>query len=629
MASQRSLAKSYSSFKVNKKAKQRQVVEEPITEEQENKSKERLMQLVEDLESKDVTAQLLRQLKARDALIETLDAKIITAEATAKRFDLDSLSSKDKQLKSCFEEKSSLYRRLKSSEERISSLTDQLISTENTLREEREQVSLLTEALTEEIEVLKSQAKDKSEQIKSARGDVVAMSSIVQDLNRVNEDLKSKIESLNEEMERVNSEKYQAVKRAEQVDALEVELKQALSDLQNAQRKLTNAQEDVSDMKKLRELVYEASLKVTETAQKLRDFEDDEWQELGSELNQLASSLSSAGSQPHAQDPATLSDLKAQIKSLKAELNTANNKLTQAQIASQVHEKRVSELEKELNEMKNSHKEAILELQERFKPLQIAAEKAIATRQDLENRIEIANAETQKRLTENANLSEKLQKERNRSEELRRNDEENRRTIKELRGEKLQLQAEKNSLEEENRSKEQQMKETLSRVMAVTEELWRRDTDILRRETQRLKLVEELSALKTSIQNSQVRLKVKSAEDFAQVNSQLEAKEREIQALKRLLQIHSQPHSLDPATQLDQTLRSLHNLRKLEDRGECRKQGISLIRELQLDLKSHRQQSLSTEDLERCQALADFCKDWESSHRTIGEVIDRAASLIP
>ena len=621
------LAKAYSPPKAPKKAKKSPVPDTKLTEDQENRSKARLLELLEDtLQGDAVSAGLYRQVQARDALIDALNERVVTAEAAAQRLDLDSLTGKEKQLKAVLEEKVGLWKRIKAAEDKVANLEDPLMSTRSTYREEREQLDLLAEALTEEVEVLKVQNRDKSEQVKAAKGDIVAMSGIVQDLTRLNKELNGKIEALNEEMERNNTEHYQAMKRAEQVEQMENELQQAQIDLQQTQSKLVKSQEEAFAAKDLRELLYKAGKAIDEVI--IQISAESQWRDLASDLDSLVRELRQVGRPPRAQDPETLSGLKATIKDLRKELEVARRDFAKEQGTARAHEGRVAVLEKELERAKAAHKEKVMRLQERLEPLQELSEKATSTRQALESRLEVADAETQKLQIENVHLTQRLHRERSRSEELRRAEEESRRTIRDLRTEVVQMQTQAATWAEDCNSKDQKAKDALSRLMAATGEMWRRDNDILRRETQRLKLVEELNSLKTSIQHSQVRLKVRSAEDFAQVSSQLEAKEREIQTLKRLLQAKPSKDPSDTTERLNQAVVVLKELSEMEDRVGSRKQAIAVIRDLQTELKTRRFELISTQDFERFPNLADFCSSWEPSHRTIGEVIDRAVSLV-
>lgn len=624
-----SLVKAYSTPKLQKKGKKPQIPDAKLTEEQENRSKARLIELLEEkIQGDEVIAELYTQIKVRDAHIEALNERVIASESTSLRLEMDTLASKEKQLKSLFEEKLLLLRRIKSADERISSLEENLIGSESAFVEEREQLGLLTEALTEEIEVLKMQVRDKSDQVKTAKSDIVSMSGIVQDLTRLNADLNWKIEALNEEMERNNTEHYQAMKRAEQVEQMENELQQVQIDLQQAQSKLVKAQEEASASKDLRELLYQAGSTIDEVAIKISAQEGEQWREVALGLEELVRELRQVGRLPKAQNPESVPGLKAKVKDLQAELDYAKREMAREQAAARAHEGRVGTLEEELVRVKSGNKDKVARLQERLVPLQELSEKATATRQTLESLLEEANVQGQKLKTETVHLTERLQREKSRCEELRRAEEYSRRTARELRTELLQLQTQTATWANDINNKDQKAKEAITRLTAVTEELWRRDNDILRRETQRLRLLEELNSLKTSLQHSQVRLKVRSAEEFAQVSSQLEAKEREIQTLKRLLQAKPSRDTLDTVERLDQALAVLKELRETEDGVGSRKQAIVVIRDLQMELKTHRQEMISSQDIEKYRNLADFCSNWEASQRSVGEVIDRAVSLV-
>ena len=516
----------------------------------EGRSKQRLLLLFDERITGDkVNAELLTQLQARDALITQLNERLVSSAALAKKADTDSAAAKDKQLKTLLEERSALTKSLKAADEKLVELERQVQNSEQRLEDEKAEIEILNAALTEESEAQKSQLQDRAEQLRAAKADVVDMSSIVQDLTKLNAELNEKIKALNEEMERNNTEHYQAVKKAEQVEELERELVQAKTEVQQLTAKQTHQSEEVGAAKDLRELLYRVGKEIDEVCVKLSTVDHETARAALETLDAVVRDMRSKAAAPR-NEADRIATLKGKIRDLTIALEEERHKTAKAMASEKAHLSRVESLNAEHERLKAALQDANERFKRRLAPLQEAQDKAIAQRHELELKIEKLNAELQRKQTEAHNLTERTHSLKTKVEELRKAEDESRRTARELRLENLQLQSENSVLAETANSREQKMREALNRLTSVSDELWRRDNDLLRKETQRLKLQEELNLLKASMQHSQARLKHRTAEDMGQINSRLEEKDKEIAALKRLLQARKEDTAAPkPATQ--------------------------------------------------------------------------------
>jgi chromosome segregation ATPase len=502
----------------------------------DQRSKERLLLLFDEkIQGDKVNAEMYTQLQAKDLLIAQLNERLISTAALVKKVDTDSSAAKEKQLKTLLEERSTLAKALRTTEEKTAELERKVQSSEERLEQEKGELEILNAALTEENEAQKAQLQDRAEQIRSAKTDVVDMSAIVQDLTKLNAELNDKIKALNEEMERNNTEHYQAIKKAEQVEEMERELVQTKTELQQLEGKQNKISEEAAAAKDLRELLYRVGKELNEVCAKISVVDHEATQAALTTLDALVSQIRTQATAPK-NEASRIVTLKGKVRELSTALEEERRKTARAQASEKAHLSRVESLTTEYERLKSALQEANERFKRRLAPLQEVQDKAIAQRHEFEQKLEKLNSELQRKQTEAVNLNERMQTLKAKSEELRHSEEESRKAARELRLENLQLQSENAILSETANTREQKTREAMNKLTAIADELWRRDNDLLRKETQRLKLQEELNMLKASVQHSQARLKHRTAEDMENVNSRLEEKDKEIAALKRILQ---------------------------------------------------------------------------------------------
>ena len=608
------------------------------------RSKDRVIALLDEKVNSDtMAAEMFVQLQARDKLIEQMNVRLMSM---SRKSDGDSQASKDKQVKSLLEEKSQMAKSLKTSEERIIELETKLKTIGDQAEEEKIQQEVLNEALTEESEALKAQLKDKAEQLRSAKNDIVEMSKIVDDLSKLNNELNEKIKALNDEMERNNTEHYQATKKAEQVEELERELVQSKTAQQQLEVKLKQASEDAGRVKELKELIYRVAKETDGVIAKISVVEHEAAQTAAGILDKLVAEMRTQAQAPR-DNMDRIATLKNKLRETQEALEEERRKAARAQASEKAHLSRVDSLAAEHERMKASLQDHIERLKKRLDPLQGVHEKANAQRRELELKVENLNAELQRKQTEAAFLSERQQAMKAKFDEVRKSEEENRKAARELRLENIQLQSSHAMLQETANALEQKGKESRGKQTAMNDELWKRDNDLLRKEMQRLKLVEELNELKTSLQHAQARLKSRAAEDMNQLNARLEDKDKEIAALKRMLQTRSDPDlprngppKADPPraepTKKDTNDRelaekledSLRRVKALADMGEegSNTTAAGILKALHGAMAAYQDTVISAETISGLETLHRVCGDGSA---TVAEILSKAGSLLP
>lgn len=86
--------------------------------------------------------------------------------------------------------------------------------------------------------------------------------------------------------------------------------------------------------------------------------------------------------------------------------------------------------------------------------------------------------------------------------------------------------------------KDEKVKEIQFKLKASEADIWNRDSEILRKEGEKLKLTQEIDDLKKSLQQAHAKIRTIVAEELKAVNAQLEMKENEISILKDMVRSH-------------------------------------------------------------------------------------------
>ena len=193
----------------------------PISEEIEYKIKSR-KRILDSLEEKTsfVNEELLLELSSRDYIIEEQNKEIILLKTKLKQSktknqeDLEKPSQSLKTLSELETEKQSL-------ENKILVMTDKHRNNIQKLEEEKASFDIIQETMTEEIELLRTQLKNKEEEIHNIIEDIKKLSEIISQFKVLNHELNTKIEKQNSDYENMNNKFYEAQIRTANLDDLE------------------------------------------------------------------------------------------------------------------------------------------------------------------------------------------------------------------------------------------------------------------------------------------------------------------------------------------------------------------------------------------------------------------------
>ena len=466
------------------------------------------------------------QVKARDSMIEDLNKRIIQLSSQAKRLDTDSAAAKERQLKQLLEDKASLLKQLKAAETTIGELQEKMQKIEAKQEEDKQTHDALTEAQTEELEQLKSRLSEKTSQNTTAKSDVTQMSQIVQEMTSLNTELNEKILKMNQDMEENNKTVFEATAKSSQTEELEKELVEEKTKNQQMEVELRHCREDGERWEEKMKHITDIVGRVCE------ELNSSGLEECKKAVETLKNVQTYSPSPKLANSESTLT---FQLQQLKSDLKSERKESARISKIDSLQRARISALESEKTKIKGELGFVVEKQRKQIGVLKDWMKSAVEKSHETEDRLEEVTAELQQSQTAVLSLNEKVTHFKAQLTDLKKSEEGLKQSVKSLKFSLIDAQSDRTAFESSLLSRESIAKDATSRIEALTEELWKRDNDLLRKETQRLKQQEEMNNMKASLQSSHVQFKIRMSEEIAKANLRLESKEMENNELKRML----------------------------------------------------------------------------------------------
>lgn len=452
----------------------------------------------------DLDNELQVQLRAKDVLIEQLNAKLITAEAQARRHESESRIEKDRPLKEVLREKEALVKEL----EEIRGVCRALEAKqeEASLNSEalKETLEVQIEALTEDNEALKVQLHQRSEALAAAKADISQMSQIVQDLTRLNSDLNVKIASMNEEMEGKNNQHYQAAMKALNTEELEKELVASKTDTLKLQQKVEELKGVEAEKKDLKMLLHATAEElITQLAQ--ITVVDERTREAVRSVDELLRRIGEKAARPDQLPARQIAALKQKVSSLHSEVANYKRAANIAITEKLFHQSQVENIRTESAKLKREYEGMVKQLEEKVKLIQGSVDYAFRTRKKVELNLESAASELARKTSECVYLAGKLDSLKDWESDLKSTKEDLKRNYGSLQERYFEVNRLFAQSEQTTIGLKKDLRAALTKVAVLKEELWKRDNKLLRKECRKIKLMEQVDSLRSTIQVNYTR----------------------------------------------------------------------------------------------------------------------------
>ena len=452
----------------------------------------------------DVDNELQVQLRAKDVLIEQLNAKLITTEAQARKHESESRVEKDRPLKELLGEKEVLVKELEGMREVCRDLEAKQEEVSRNTEALKENLEVQIEALTEDNEALREQLRQRSEALAAAKVDISQMSQIVQDLTRLNTDLNVKITSMNEEMEGKNNEHYQAVMKAQNTEELEKELVASKTEALKLQRKLEQLKEVEAEKDDVKMLLH---VTAEELIQQLAQITvaDARTGEAVRRVDELLRRIGEKAAYPAKLPGSQVAALKQKVTALNSEVANYKRAANIAITEKLFHQSQIENVRTESAKSKREYEVTVKLLEEKVKLIQGSVDYAFRTRKKVELSLESASSELARKTTECVYLTGKIDSLKEWESDLKSTKEDLKRNYSSLQGRYFEV----NRLFAQNElatiGLKKDLQTALAKVAVLKEELWKRDNKLLRKECRKIKLMEQVDSLRSTIQVNYTR----------------------------------------------------------------------------------------------------------------------------
>ena len=486
------------------------------------KSKERVSELTPStLPESEAIKELSLQLLARDSYIEVLKNKLIDLSVGGKVLESESLAARDRSLQQHLREKADLLKAVGQLETENQQLIQR--SSDTATHTEKDNLELLIDGMTEESEQLKGQLAAKDGVLSSMKKDLEQLSGIIQEMTVLNKELNDKIARLNDEMETKNKEHYQAMVKAQHIEETEKALAEQTSETQKSEEKVKKMSESVSRVQELEEAAEQFRSAFTALEARIPA-------ELRPQVDAVRTILprfqvGSLRKQPEA------AALKDKVKQLELELRAITRDFNRVSANEAALRTRLGTQEDEHEAAKQALKAVSEQLNKTVASLQGGLSGFAERNERLGEELQRAKGEAQKAATKVVNLQTKLEKANVAFAQANKAESKAIVALKEAQAQLSQLRLVKTTTEATLQMREQKVKEDAAKLKVLNEELWKRDTLILKKSTELLKSEEELKGLKASMQ--QIHSRTRAAGESSTSGRSPEQKSSKSPALKR------------------------------------------------------------------------------------------------
>lgn len=533
----------------------------------EIKSRQRLLTQLSDSKTDPGLADKVKRLEneifIRDRQIDALNERVISLDSKLREKGEDSSKRQSEEVIAKLQNEIATLEKFRlEADTRAQALETKLASLTTESGEEVENYRILHEGEVQEHEKTKTRLDFKDRQLSEGRADMVRLAKTIEDLTKINSDLGGKIGKLNQELEEARSAAYQSNSKAQLAEdleknqaALESRMKLLNEELAEA---VQTAEKRTNEKEVLEKCISEQHVKVDITTRTLREVleklellesRESEFkgqvqtlktqltdtigalEEVKSQLRARQVQGETALSQAHEENRRLRDSLKGSEAAgkakdrdflrLSADLSTANARLLE-------REQLLSQARKALLEAQEAAKKHSSQLESDLSDRKIRID---SLRKELNSKEEaLAKAQTEAALilTRHEEAKVKLQtlQETSASAELQ---------IREWKGRYSALQRERTEAEKTLQTKETQLNHALHKVKALEEELWNRDSEGMRKDSQIVKVSQQYEETKKALSALSAKMRSAIAEKLAEANKQLEAKDTEIALLKEML----------------------------------------------------------------------------------------------
>ncbi|CAG9310428.1 unnamed protein product [Blepharisma stoltei] len=534
----------------------------------EIRSRQRLISQLSDKPGETEIQEKLKRLEdeiyVRDRQIEVLNDRVIVLDAKVKEFGSQTSSSqKDQLIEKLQDERKKLQIEIENAEEKIRIGENVLKDEQNKWYKEKEQLLLNNETLSESIEAGKTEILQKDSQLNDLKVDAKRLASIISEMSKLNTDLNEKLDILHTQLDASSKESFQARLKIQQMDELQGNLEELTaenSELKNRLKIVTKELEITQASKdKLEMLISDQGIKIEDIEERLRreiekclqlehKLHTTEFSYQGelqsiqkalemtlAELERVKKQLQAREIQEEQEKADRLREAQTSIRNLEEKLRDAEREHKFMKAQEGTLKSRIENLENDLESKKKSSALNENQLNSKIKELEDELKNSKQKQSELKKSLQSLELELSKSQAQSVSLSHRIDELKSMQEVYIQRNGQLEASAKAAKQKLASLEKEKSDWETSMLQKDEKLKEILFKMKAQEADIWNRDTELLRKEGEKMKMSQEIEELKKKLQELHAKIRSIVADELKAVNAQLEMKDNEIAILKDMV----------------------------------------------------------------------------------------------
>lgn len=516
-------------------------------------SKQRTLDLL-NYQTETLDKEIQDQLLARDRHISDLNRTILDLKSTLKAKEPGgSGRNLEKELESQEKQMAELRKENLDLSDKLRNVTDKFDKARRLWEQEKENLEILNNALEEEGEGLKGSVEAKELEITDTFQALNTLQTAVEKFTRLNSDLLGNVDKVNNEIKNLNTKLYEANLKAARATELERTVQEYIN--QNYEKdvriaKLMMYPDALGRYMKVTEWVLE-NLKVLEDHARDREeslskvTEDNVQkaildlkiflQDTVTNVNTIRTSLRNSNPTINSEDRTTEDILRKKIIELEQDLKDAHSEQVEIKSKESVYIENIQKLQNSLEKLSLEYQANLSKMNNQVEILKESTDK-------FNERIEKLAGDNEKFLNEIYTLKSKLAHLSGKQEHFQKKRKEFQEIEEELRTENMNLKQKllnidpaRAALRKNSTAEELRVKKAMSQLQILREELFRKDTELVRKAREMVKLEKEIETEKGQKNKMHGKIKTIEAEIISKVSQDLEEKDRQIEILKEML----------------------------------------------------------------------------------------------
>ena len=401
---------------------------------------------------------------------------------------------------------------------------------------------LQQEAVVSEQQSLFAKLAAKDSETNSIKEDIIQMTKIVSEMCSLNNDLHKKVEVLNENNQQ-NLEKILEMQSSERNnEEVQKKYEVCVNERNEVKIRLEEAEKTIlsykfflenkfrKDFDKFLTILNELENNLPKLPY-INTGKDTLLEKLALHIESIEKSLQQ-----------TLKNSETNKESLTNPLSTSfhDSKVKELESKEKVLQSRITEMITNAEKIKKDYNVSLNNMKKIIETFKEQNSSLLEKNHNLLSEFEKKDSELQKLKSKILNLTTKYENSTNKSKEFMQKENEYKSIITNLEARISGINDERKSTTNQLNIREKRIKGVLGQIQILREEIFAKDSEILKKAREISKLESFLESLKAQMQKINSKIKISDAEVLAKINSEIEAKDKQIAMLKEMLRSSNQ-----------------------------------------------------------------------------------------